>query len=74
MSLYIDLSINDERIGTVVVTRLQTGKPTHRYRWAHYLNPFKNEAPRAVGELNHREQDGAITLARMVLTDVEATL
>lgn len=73
MSIYVDMHINDEPIGSlgsIGITRTtehgsQPGS-VNTYRWVIY----RNRGRRTVGFVDHRYGDGAIALVHKVLGDM----
>lgn len=72
MSLYVTLAINDDTIGTVAITRTtshgEQPDSVNFYRWQYWTT--KQPDPRAIGYIEHRYGDGALTLSRMALDAV----
>lgn len=70
MSLEVDLKVNTQRIGRVIVTRIHPdgGPPDriHTYTWR-YSHDGQHET---VGTVEHRYGDGAVELAHKVLGEL----
>lgn len=69
MGLYVMLEINDDRIGTIAVTRTtcigEQSDSVNTYRWQ-----YVRDDGSAVGFVQHRFGDGAVALASKVLAEI----
>ena len=62
MSVYIDIAVNDEEIGHLVITRVEAHigpNNLHSYRWRY---TGKGPGAEATGWVEHRYGDGAMAL------------
>lgn len=74
VSLYIDLRINTDTLGRIMVTRVGDDTSTdpdsvHTYRWRR----ARNGEFATFGTVHHRYGDGAELLAALVLRDIATT-
>lgn len=71
MSLHVTLTINDEPIGSISITRQHDDnvtdiESTNWYRWYYY----EGGRHLARGHIDHRYGDGAVILASKVLNEI----
>lgn len=74
MSLYLELKINDDTIGQVIVSRIRTAddaRTPHTYAW-HVCGTPGSDIGCVEGKILHHERFGAFRLAASVLTAYEA--